>query len=238
MHDAVTGDEVARVSSDGVDMRAALDYGRHVGGPALRELTFHERAALVKAVGRVLREHRDELYELSARTGSTLYDAKFDVDGGIGVLLAYASKAKRELPNDTFYVEGAAEPLGRAGQFLGQHILTSAAAAWPCRSTRSTSRSGDRWKSWRRPHRRRAVAGQAGLADRLSHRAAVELIVESGLLPEGALQLVSGGAGDLLDHLEEHDLLSFTGSASTAQRLRSHPNVVAARCASTPRPIR
>ena len=122
--DAVTGEEIARVSSAGIDMAAALEYGRRTGGPALRALTFHQRAALLKSLGSMLREHRDELYALSARAGSTLYDAKFDVDGGIGVLLSYASKARRELPNDTVYIEGAAEPLGRGGQFLGQHILT------------------------------------------------------------------------------------------------------------------
>ena len=122
--DAVTGEEIARVSSAGIDMAAALDYGRRTGGPALRALTFHQRAALLKSLGAALREHREELYALSARAGSTLYDARFDVDGGIGVLLSYASKARRELPNDTVYLEGAAEPLGRGGQFLGQHILT------------------------------------------------------------------------------------------------------------------
>ena len=98
VYDAVTGDLVAEVSSDGIDFQAALDYGRQVGGPALRELTFHERAELAKAIGQLLRKHRDELYELSYRTGATLYDSKFDIDGGIGVLLSYASKAKRELP--------------------------------------------------------------------------------------------------------------------------------------------
>src|SRR5215470_10437135 len=121
--DAVPGEEVARVSSAGVDMAAALDYGRSVGGPALRALTFHQRAGLLKALGSYLREHRDELYALSARTGATLGDAKFDVDGGIGVLLGYASKARRELPNNTVYVEGAVEPLSRGGQFSGQHVL-------------------------------------------------------------------------------------------------------------------
>ena len=122
--DAVTGEEVARVSSDGIDLGAALAYGRSAGGPALRELTFHQRAGLLKAVGQLLREHRPELYALSARAGSTLNDAKFDVDGGIGVLLSYASRAKRELPNDTVLPEGAVEPLGRGGTFVGQHILT------------------------------------------------------------------------------------------------------------------
>ena len=122
--DAVTGEEVARVSSAGIDVAAALDYGRAIGGPALRELTFHQRAGLLKALGQALREHRPELYALSARTGATLGDAKFDVDGGIGVLLSYASKARRELPNDVILAEGAVEPLGQGGTFVGQHILT------------------------------------------------------------------------------------------------------------------
>src|SRR6202042_3544344 len=122
--DAVTGEEIARISSDGIDLAGALAYGRSAGGPALRELTFHQRAALLKSLGSMLREHREELYALSARTGATLGDSKFDIDGGIGVLLSYASRAKRELPNDTVYAEGAAEALGRGGQFLGQHILT------------------------------------------------------------------------------------------------------------------
>jgi oxepin-CoA hydrolase/3-oxo-5,6-dehydrosuberyl-CoA semialdehyde dehydrogenase len=124
LFDAVTGEEVARISSDGLDFGAALDFGRTTGGPALRELTFHQRAALLKALAGHLREHREELYAVSARTGATLGDSKFDVDGGIGVLLAYASKAKRELPNATVYVDGDVEPLGRGGTFLGQHIAT------------------------------------------------------------------------------------------------------------------
>jgi oxepin-CoA hydrolase/3-oxo-5,6-dehydrosuberyl-CoA semialdehyde dehydrogenase len=95
--DAVTGEQVTTVSSAGIDMRAALDYGRAVGGPALRELTFHQRAAILKSLGLFLRERRPELYALSARTGATLFDARFDVDGGIGVLASYASKGRREL---------------------------------------------------------------------------------------------------------------------------------------------
>src|SRR5262249_48905675 len=102
----------------------ALDYGRQTGGPALRELTFHQRAVQLKALGLMLREHRDELYALSARTGATLGDSKFDVDGGIGGLLRYASRAQREVADHPVYVEGAPEPLGRGGQFFGQHILT------------------------------------------------------------------------------------------------------------------
>ena len=227
VYDAVTGETVAEVSSAGIDFGAALDYGRATGGPALRELTFHERAALAKAAGGLLREHRDELYELSYRTGATLGDSKFDIDGGIGVLLSYASKAKRELPNERFFVEGPAEQLGKAGQFLGQHLLT------PRRGV-AVQINAFNFPVWG-PLEKLAPALIAGVptlikpASQTGYLTArvVELIIEAGLLPAGALQLVSGSAGDLLDHLGEQDLLSFTGSASTAHRLRSHPNVVA-----------
>jgi oxepin-CoA hydrolase / 3-oxo-5,6-dehydrosuberyl-CoA semialdehyde dehydrogenase len=225
--DAVTGDEVARVSSAGIDMAAALGYGRGTGGPALRALTFHQRAALLKSLGSMLREHRDELYALSARAGSTLYDAKFDVDGGIGVLLSYASRARRELPNDTVYAEGAAEPLGKGGQFLGQHILT------PRRGV-AVQINAFNFPVWG-PLEKFApafIAGMPSLVKPASQTAYLtarlaELMTGSDLLPEGSLQLVCGSAGDLLDHLGEQDLVAFTGSAATARMLRAHPVVVA-----------
>src|SRR5487761_1773836 len=225
--DAVTGERIDTISSVGIDMRAALDYGRTVGGPALRELTFHQRAALLKAVGSFLREHRPELYALSARSGATLFDAKFDVDGGIGVLASYASKGRRELPDDTVLLDGDAEPLGRGGQFLGQHILT------PRRGV-AVQVNAFNFPVWG-PLEKFAPAFLAGVPSLVKPASAtayltarlVELIVGSGLLPEGAVQLICGGVGDLFDHLTDQDLLSFTGSAATAQRLRTHPTVVA-----------
>jgi oxepin-CoA hydrolase/3-oxo-5,6-dehydrosuberyl-CoA semialdehyde dehydrogenase len=227
VHDAVTGETVTEVSSAGIDFGAALAYGRSEGGPALREMTFHERAALAKAAGQLLREHREELYELSYRTGATLADARFDVDGGIGVLLSYASKARRELPNERVFVEGPPEQLGKDGQFLGQHLLTP-------RPGVAVQINAFNFPVWG-PLEKLAPALIAGVpslikpASQTGYLTArvVELIIEAGLLPGGALQLVSGSAGDLLDHLEEQDLLSFTGSARTASRLCSHPTVVA-----------
>jgi oxepin-CoA hydrolase / 3-oxo-5,6-dehydrosuberyl-CoA semialdehyde dehydrogenase len=224
--DAITGAEVARVSSAGIDMAATLAYGRSVGGPALRELTFHQRAGLLKALGSLLREHREELYALSARTGATLADSKFDIDGGIGVLLSYASKARRELPNDTVYVDGAVEPLGKSGQFAGQHIMTS-------RPGVAVQVNAFNFPVWG-PLEKLAPAFLAGLpslikpASQTAYLTArlVELMADSGLLPAGSVQLICGSAGDLLDHLTEQDLLSFTGSAATARQLRSHPVVV------------
>jgi oxepin-CoA hydrolase/3-oxo-5,6-dehydrosuberyl-CoA semialdehyde dehydrogenase len=224
--DAVTGEEVARVSSAGLDFGAALDYGRSAGGPALRELTFHQRAALLKSVGQLLREHRQELYALSARTGATLGDSRFDVDGGIGVLLSYASRAKRELPNDTILPEGAVEPLGKGGTFVGQHILT------PLHGV-AVQINAFNFPVWG-PLEKFAPAFIAGVptlvkpATQTAYLTArlAELMIGSGLLPDGSLQLICGSAGDLLDHLGEQDLVSFTGSAVTARQLRAHPAIV------------
>ncbi|WP_433470426.1 phenylacetic acid degradation bifunctional protein PaaZ [Saccharomonospora azurea] len=226
LHDAVTGEEVARVSSTGIDMGAALEYGRRVGGPALRELTFHQRAALLKALASHLREHRDELYALSARTGATRGDSMFDVDGGIGVLFSYSSKGRRELPNDTVYLDGAVEPLGKAGTFVGRHIAT------PLRGV-AVQINAFNFPVWG-PLEKFAPAFLAGVPSLVKPASQtaylteklVELMLASELLPEGSLQLVCGSAGDLLDHVTEQDLVSFTGSAATARRLRAHPAVV------------
>src|SRR5262245_3131603 len=224
--DAVTGEEVARVSSAGIDLGAALGYGRIAGGPALRELTFHQRAALLKSLGQFLREHRPELYALSARTGATLGDAKFDVDGGIGVLLSYASKARRELPNDTILAEGAVEPLGKGGTFVGQHILT------PLHGV-AVQINAFNFPVWG-PLEKFAPAFLAGVPSLIKPASPtayltaelVRLIVESELLPPGAVQFVAGSLGDTLDHLTGQDLVAFTGSAATAATLRAHRGVV------------
>ncbi|MGW4213194.1 phenylacetic acid degradation bifunctional protein PaaZ [Lentzea sp. NPDC004789] len=226
LHDAVTGEEIARISSAGIDMGAALRYGREVGGPALRELTFHQRAQLLKALGLYLKEHKAELYALSARTGATRSDSWIDIDGGFGVLLGYASKAKRELPNDKVFVDGAVEPLGRGGTFVGQHICT------PLRGV-AVQINAFNFPMWG-PLEKFApafIAGVPSLIKPASQTAyvtekLVELMLGSGLLPEGSLQLVCGSAGDLLDHLTPQDLVGFTGSASTAQHLRTHQAVI------------
>ncbi len=163
---------------------------------------------------------------MSARTGATLYDSKFDVDGGFGVLLAYASKGRRELPNDTVYVDGAVEPLGRGGTFVGQHVCT------PLRGV-AVQINAFNFPVWG-PLEKLAPAFLAGVPSLVKPASPtafltaelVELIVASGLLPEGAVQFVAGGVGDLFDHLTEQDSVAFTGSASTAARLRTHPVLV------------
>lgn len=226
LYDASTGEEVARVSTAGIDMAAALEHGRRVGGPALRELTFHQRAALLKVLASHLREHRDELYALSARAGATSHDAWFDVDGGVAALFSFSSKGRRELPNDTIYVEGAVEPLSKGGSFVGQHVCTP-------RHGVAVQINAFNFPVWG-PLEKLAPAFVAGVptlvkpATQTAYITArlIELIVESEVLPEGSVQLVCGGAGDLLDHLTDQDLVAFTGSAATAQKLRTHPTVV------------
>ncbi|MGH3915912.1 MAG: phenylacetic acid degradation bifunctional protein PaaZ [Pseudonocardiaceae bacterium] len=228
LHDAATGEVIARISSVGVDMAGMLDHARTVGGPALRELTFHQRAALLKALAGHLREHREPLYALSTRTGATLRDSKFDIDGGIGVLFSYAGMGRRELPNDTVYVEGPPVPLGKGGTFLGQHV------AVPRRGV-AVQVNAFNFPVWG-PLEKLAPALLAGVptvikpAGQTAYLTAalVELMVESGLLPAGSVQLVCGGVGDMFEYLTEQDLVAFTGSASTAQRLRTH-RVIAGR---------
>lgn len=227
LFDAVTGEQITTISSDGIDMRAVLEHGRGVGGPALRKLSFHQRAALLKSVGLLLRENRDELSALSARTGATRFDSSFDIDGGIGVLLSYASRGRRELPDDTVLLDGECEQLGKGGQFLGQHILTP-------RHGVAVQINAFNFPVWG-PLEKFAPAFLAGVPSVVKPASAtayltartVELVIESGLLPEGSLQLICGGVGDLFDHLTDQDLVAFTGSAATAQRLRTNPTVAA-----------
>ncbi|MDN5858064.1 MAG: phenylacetic acid degradation bifunctional protein PaaZ [Pseudonocardia sp.] len=226
LHDATTGAEIARISSAGIDFAAMLDHGRRVGGPALRALTFHQRAALLKALAGHLREHREELYEVSAATGATKGDSRFDVDGGIGVLAAYASMGRRELPNDTVYVDGPVVPLSRGGTFAGQHIAT------PLRGV-AVQVNAFNFPVWG-PLEKFAPAFLAGVPSVVKPASPTafltakltELVIASGLLPEGTWQFVAGSLGDTFDHLTGQDLVAFTGSAATAAMLRAHPVIV------------
>jgi oxepin-CoA hydrolase/3-oxo-5,6-dehydrosuberyl-CoA semialdehyde dehydrogenase len=119
---AVTGEPIAEASSGGLDFKAMADYARTVGGPKLRALTFHQRAALLKALGKHLMERKDAFYALSAATGATKADSWVDIEGGIGTLFAYSSRGRREFPNETFHVEGPQESLSKGGTFAGRHI--------------------------------------------------------------------------------------------------------------------
>ncbi|MGS0686454.1 phenylacetic acid degradation bifunctional protein PaaZ [Nakamurella sp. GG22] len=223
--DASTGEAVAVVGTDPIDLFPVLGHARSVGGPALRELPFHERAMALKRLATHLNGKRDELYPISAWTGATRRDSMVDIDGGIGVLFTFASKGRRELPNSTVLLDGPAERLGRTGQFLGQHIYT------PRRGV-ALQINAFNFPVWGMLEKL-APAFLAGVptvvkpASQTSYLAAavVHEIIASGLLPEGSLQLVTGGSRGLLDLLDDQDTVAFTGSASTAVLLRSHPSV-------------
>ncbi|WP_430335913.1 phenylacetic acid degradation bifunctional protein PaaZ [Rhodococcus sp. ACT016] len=225
---AVDGREVARISSTGVDVPGMIDYARSVGGPALAKPTFHERAAALKALALTLMAGKEEFYELSAATGATRRDSAVDIDGGFGTLLSYSSKARRELPNDTVYLDGAAEQLGKNGTFLGQHIYTS-------RRGVAVQINAFNFPVWGFLEKLAPafIAGVPSIVKPASQSAYLtELvfrrIIESGLLPEGSVQLLCGSARGVLDHLGGQDSVAFTGSADTAATLRAHPNVVSA----------
>ncbi len=224
---AVTGEEVARLSSAPVPVADALEHARRSGGPALRALSFHERAGILKALALHLMERKEELYELSYATGSTLKDSLVDVDGGFGTLLAYASRGRRELPAGNVFVDGPVEQLGRSGSFVGRHVLTPLQGA----VLQVNAYNFPVWGMLEKlaPAFLAGVPSIVKPAPQTAYvaEACVRQVVASGLLPEGALQLLNGDVDGLLDGLTGQDLLSFTGSAATARRLRSHPAVVA-----------
>ena len=226
MRDATTGEIVAEASSAGIDFAAALRHARQIGGPALRALTFHERAALLKALAKRLTECKEEFYALSYRTGATRSDSWIDIDGGIGTMFAFAGKGSRELPNARLYLDGAVEVLSKTGTFAGQHIYVSREGA----AVHINAFNFPVWGMLEKfapallagmPAIVKPATATAYLTELVVHR-----IVESGILPGGALQLVCGGLGDLFEHLNCQDIVSFTGSADTAARLRVHPNVI------------
>src|ERR1043166_509233 len=119
---AGNGEKIAEVSSEGLDFEGALEYGRNVGGPKLRAMTFHERARMLKALGKFLTERKEEFYKVSYATGATRFDSWLDIDGGISTLFTYASKGRKEFPDERFHVEGEPETLSKAGTFMGRHI--------------------------------------------------------------------------------------------------------------------
>ncbi|MET0865319.1 MAG: phenylacetic acid degradation bifunctional protein PaaZ [Nakamurella sp.] len=223
---AATAEPVAVIGTDPIDMVPVLDHARSVGGPALREMPFHERALALKALAGRLNGKREQFYAISAWTGATKRDSLIDIDGGIGVLFSYASKGRRELPNSTVLLDGPAERLGRTGQFVGQHIYT------PRRGI-ALQINAFNFPVWGMLEKL-APAFLAGVptvvkpASQASYlaEAVVKDIIDSGLLPEGSLQLVAGGSRGLLDLLTEQDTVAFTGSASTAVLLKSHRSVL------------
>jgi oxepin-CoA hydrolase / 3-oxo-5,6-dehydrosuberyl-CoA semialdehyde dehydrogenase len=226
VRDAGTGEVLFQVSAEGLDLAAAVDYGRTVGQRELGSLTFHQRALKLKELAQFLNERREELYGLSMRTGATRYDSRFDIDGGIGVLFTFSSKGRRELPNARLIVDGPMEVLSKDGSFIGEHIYTRIPGV-------AVQINAFNFPAWGMLEKLAPafIAGVPSIVKPATPTgyltaAVVKLIVESGILPAGSLQLISGSARTLLDVLDYRDLVSFTGSASTANQLRSHDNVV------------
>lgn len=225
VRDASTGEPVTRVSTAGLDLAGALDYARTVGQASLGALTFHQRAVLLKQFAQALTERKQELYDLSKRAGSTERDSLNDVDGGIGVLFTYSSKGRRELPDGRMYLDGPVETLAKDGSFLGRHVYTRL----PGVAVQINAFNFPMWGALEKF----APAFLAGVPSLVKPatptayvaEAWVRILVETGLLPDGSLQLVSGGVPSLFEHLRLGDLVGFTGSASTAERLRSHDSV-------------
>ncbi|HUN25099.1 MAG TPA: phenylacetic acid degradation bifunctional protein PaaZ [Steroidobacteraceae bacterium] len=223
LRDAATGEVIAYAGAASVEPRAVLEFARGVGGPALRELTFRERAQLLKDLGRHLLERKEELYELSYCTGATRADSWSDIEGGITTMLSLASRALKEMPDGKVFVEGEVERLSRAGSFLGQHICVPLEGA-------AVLINAFNFPVWGMLEKLAPafIAGMPAivkpatttcyLAERLVRR-----IVESALLPQGALQLICGDVGDLLEHLGCEDVVAFTGSVVTAQQLKRLP---------------
>src|SRR5512139_1177392 len=222
---AIDGRLVARTGSGGLDFGGMLRHAREVGGPALRKLTFHERARIIKGLGLAILARKEELYELNYQTGATRKDGWIDIEGGAGTLLSFSSKGRRELPDAHVLLDGAVEPLSKSGSFIGQHIYTPLQGA-------AVHINAFNFPVWGMLEKLAPtlLAGMPAIVKPASAtaylcEAAFRVMIDSGLLPPGAVQLVVGGVGDLFDHLTGQDVVSFTGSASTALKLRSHPTV-------------
>ncbi len=223
--DASTGEVLGRVSTDGLDLAAAVHHGRTTGHAELGRLTLHERALKLRKLAGYLNGRREELYEISARTGATRGDSMVDIDGGIGVLFTYSSKGRRELPNSNVITDGPVEVLSKDGSFAGEHIYTRIPGV-------AVQINAFNFPAWGMLEKF-APAFIAGVPTVVKPATpsvelavvAVRMMVESGLLPPGSLQLLAGPARAILDVLDYRDMVSFTGSASTAIALRAHPNV-------------
>ena len=225
--DAVRGEPVCSVDATGIDMVQVADYGRRIGGAALRAMTFHERAAALKETAKQLMAMKEQFYELSFKTGTTRADAWPDIEGGFGTVLSYASLVTREFPSDSVLIEGDMEALSKNGSFVGRHILTSK----PGVAVHINAYNFPVWGMLEKiaPS---LLAGMPVIVKPATPtayvtKAVVEEIINIGLLPEGAIQIVCGSVGDLLDQLNEQDVVTFTGSASTGQALKNHPNLLA-----------
>ena len=226
LRSAINGQPVARTHAEAIDFGEALAYARGTGLPALLKLNFQERAARLKALAKFLVERKEQLYAISAHTGATRNDSWIDIEGGTGTLFAYASMGSAELPSSNLVHEGPVVPLGKKGGFAGTHILVP-------RQGVAVHINAFNFPIWGLLEKFAPTflagmpcIGKPATATSYLTEAMVRLVEESGILPPGSLQLVIGGTGDLLDRLNGADVVTFTGSADTAAKLKVHPNII------------
>lgn len=225
LYNAITGDTIYTASSEGLDFGAMMNYARKVGGPALRKLTFHERGRMLKALAFHLMDRKEYFYQISSYTGATRTDSWVDIEGGIGNLFANAS-LRRQFPDERFYVDGEAAKLSKNGTFIGHHIMVP-------REGVAIHINAFNFPVWGMLEKIAvnllagvpAIVKPATLTSYLTE-AVFEEIIKSNILPEGSLQLICGSARGILDNIQNGDVVTFTGSASTGQQLKAHPRIV------------
>ncbi|TRX48479.1 phenylacetic acid degradation bifunctional protein PaaZ [Fulvivirga sp. M361] len=224
-YNAISGDMIALCGSEGLSFEAMAEYGRNVGNVNLRKMTFQERGMMLKKLALFLNKKRRDYYPVSYQSGATKADSWIDIDGGIGTLFAYAS-LRKQFPNTPFHVDGELANLSREGTFIGHHIMV------PKRGV-AVHINAFNFPIWGMLEKC-AVNWLAGMpaivkaAEPTSYltQAMVKDIIDSGILPEGALQLVCGPGEGILDPLNEQDIVTFTGSATTGRILKSAPNII------------
>jgi oxepin-CoA hydrolase/3-oxo-5,6-dehydrosuberyl-CoA semialdehyde dehydrogenase len=226
LNSAIDGRPVAATHAEAIAFDEAVAHARRIGVPALMKTDFQQRAAILKALAKLLIEKKEQLYAISAHTGATRADSWVDIEGGSGTLFAYAGIGSNELPSGNLVHEGPALPLGKTGVFAGTHVLVP-------RGGVAVHINAFNFPVWGLLEKfapsflaGMPCIGKPATATSYLTEACVRLMLDSGLLPEGALQLIIGGTGDLLDRLDGQDVVTFTGSADTAAKLRVHPNLV------------
>jgi len=225
LHHAITGDPIFFHSIEGLDFKEILNYGRQVGNPTLRKMTFQERGLMLKALALHLHSKKEMFYELSKATGATRGDSWIDIEGGIGNLFAYAS-LRKQFPNESHYIDGETAPLSKGGSFIGQHIMVPKEGV----AVHINAFNFPIWGMLEKV----AVNWLAGMpavvkpAEQTCYLTEfmVREIIASGILPDGALQLIAGYGNGLLDHVGMQDVITFTGSAATGKKLKQHPNII------------
>jgi len=225
LFNAVTGEAFAKATSKGLDFAAMTEYARKVGNRNLRKMTFHDRGRMLKELALYLRKHLEKFYSISYKTGATKADSWVDIEGGIGNLFANAS-LRRKFPDETFCIDGESHNLSRQNTFMGTHILVPKEGV-------AIHINAFNFPVWGMLEKiavnllagMPAIVKPATITSYLTE-AVVKEIIASKLLPEGALQLICGSAGDLLDHVTSQDVITFTGSASTALMLRTNPRIM------------